>query len=541
MATLRTRLTVAYGFALIGGLIVFAVALCTRARRQRHRRARPHRDRRRATACCEPLRAWVLNDHPLLEEQTPRTPRTARDRSREASCPSSGACPGYFIVYDRDGRQLYTLDRAAAAHARGSLGDPRRPRSSCSPTGRARSSPSPIRCSTASMLLVARRDSDAAPRDHARRGRRAHHRRRARRRRPASARCSSCCPLILIALHRRRRTSSPAARSSRSSELINEVEAITDGRSLHRRLARRSRQRRAVAAGQHAERDDRAPRDVVRRAAPLHRRRVARAEDAAHRAARRRRARDASRRAGQRGDAGARGGAAGDGANVRPRRQPAHARPRRRGTLRPLPRAGRPRPPRARRVRDRDDPRRGVRASPCRMSVLEEGHGGWRRAPPASALPQPRHQRHQVHAERRTRRALAEPARRATRSPSPCATPASACPRPISLTCSSASGAPIGRARARASGAASASASRSASGSPRRTAGRIAVQSRLGRGSVFTVTLPLLDDVARPAASAQRALREAREARDMRDAATGPLRSPTLDRRSAKRAQRRNP
>ena len=59
--------------------------------------------------------------------------------------------------------------------------------------------------------------------------------------------------------------------------------------------------------------------------------------------------------------------------------------------------------------------------------------------------------------------------RRTTRSRSPCATPASASPRPISRTCSIASGAPIARARARASAAASASASRSLSGSCRRT------------------------------------------------------------------------
>ena len=39
MATLRTRLTVAYGFALIGGLIVFAVALWTVRVAQRDRRS----------------------------------------------------------------------------------------------------------------------------------------------------------------------------------------------------------------------------------------------------------------------------------------------------------------------------------------------------------------------------------------------------------------------------------------------------------------------------------------------------------------------
>ena len=48
--------------------------------------------------------------------------------------------------------------------------------------------------------------------------------------------------------------------------------------------------------------------------------------------------------------------------------------------------------------------------------------------------------------------------------------------------------------------------------------GRIAVQSRLGRGSVFTVTFPLLSAAAHAAADqARRELREAREAREMRD------------------------
>ena len=49
--------------------------------------------------------------------------------------------------------------------------------------------------------------------------------------------------------------------------------------------------------------------------------------------------------------------------------------------------------------------------------------------------------------------------------------------------------------------------------------GRIAVQSRLGRGSVFTVTLPLISPTAHAAANQlRRELEEAREARDVRDA-----------------------
>jgi hypothetical protein len=48
--------------------------------------------------------------------------------------------------------------------------------------------------------------------------------------------------------------------------------------------------------------------------------------------------------------------------------------------------------------------------------------------------------------------------------------------------------------------------------------GRIAVQSRFGRGSVFTVTLPLISPSAHAEADRlRRELREAREARDVRD------------------------
>ena len=77
MATLRTRLTVAYGFALIGGLIVFAVALWTV-------RVASGIDALGPTAIeqgdrvLEPLRAWVLNGHPLLEDQSVDDSATTR-------------------------------------------------------------------------------------------------------------------------------------------------------------------------------------------------------------------------------------------------------------------------------------------------------------------------------------------------------------------------------------------------------------------------------------------------------------------------------
>ena len=79
---------------------------------------------------------------------------------------------------------------------------------------------------------------------------------------------------------------------------------------------------------------------VVRRAAPVHRRREPRAEDAAHRAARRRGTGDDRECAARDQLRGARGGAAGNHAHGRPRGEPAHARARGRGPFRPASRTG---------------------------------------------------------------------------------------------------------------------------------------------------------------------------------------------------------
>src|SRR5206468_11630834 len=51
--------------------------------------------------------------------------------------------------------------------------------------------------------------------------------------------------------------------------------------------------------------------------------------------------------------------------------------------------------------------------------------------------------------------------------------------------------------------------------------GRIAVQSRLGRGSVFTVTLPLISASAQAEADAGRIRKEARDGRDVREVRDG--------------------
>jgi hypothetical protein len=57
MATLRARLTVAYGFALVGGLIVFAVALVLVRVASGVERARPDGDRP-GRPRAQPLRSW---------------------------------------------------------------------------------------------------------------------------------------------------------------------------------------------------------------------------------------------------------------------------------------------------------------------------------------------------------------------------------------------------------------------------------------------------------------------------------------------------
>jgi hypothetical protein len=100
------------------------------------------------------------------------------------------------------------------------------------------------------------------------------------------------------------------------------------------------------------------------------------------------------------------------------------------------------------------------------IDATEIATGGGARRPDAiaAAVPEPGHQRHQVHAARRHRHDCAG-ASWARRRISACATPASASRPPICPTSSIASGGRTGRARARPSAAASGWGWRSASGS----------------------------------------------------------------------------
>ena len=80
MATLRTRLTVAYGAALTGGLIIFAIALYV-VRVASSVDALGPTAIGQADRVMQPLRAWVLNGHPLVEEQPSLDPSEQTIRS----------------------------------------------------------------------------------------------------------------------------------------------------------------------------------------------------------------------------------------------------------------------------------------------------------------------------------------------------------------------------------------------------------------------------------------------------------------------------
>jgi signal transduction histidine kinase len=232
VATLRTRLTVAYGFALIGGLIVFAIALWT-VRVASGIDALGPTAIEQADRVLEPLRAWVLNDHPLLDDQTTADSAAARRSLTGSVLSILGRVSGYFILYDRDGKELYTsiglrqltLEDRSAILATAKHLEPNGP-------GALVVVADPL--FDGKMLLVARRDSTLLP--------------------DVSRVVSGVpttvaelggdvllgsmlvvIPLILIAFigvsyFVTGRALEPI------DELMNEVEAITDGRSLHRRL-----------------------------------------------------------------------------------------------------------------------------------------------------------------------------------------------------------------------------------------------------------------------------------------------------------------
>ena len=232
MATLRTRLTVTYGAALIGGLIVFAVALYVV-------RVASGVDALGPTAIgqgdrvLQPLRAWVLNDHPLIEEHVDSAGATARSLTGSAQS-IVGRIPGYFIIYDQDGERLYTSigmrqltleDRSAILETAKRL----------QPNGRGALVTVSDPLFEGDMLLVARRDSTLLP---------------AITRVVAGVPTTVAelggdvlvgtmlvvLPLILLGFIGISYVITGNALEP-VERLINDVEAITDGRSLHRRLA----------------------------------------------------------------------------------------------------------------------------------------------------------------------------------------------------------------------------------------------------------------------------------------------------------------
>ena len=239
MATLRTRLTVAYGLALVGGLIVFAVALYS-VRAASGVDALGPMAQGEGDRILTQLRAAALNGIPLtVERSSPDSLAAPTAADSTLLSPSDGMLsivgrmPGYYIIYDRDGRQLYSSigirqlppeDRAAIADAAKRLlpdgsgalvavGDP---------------------LFQGKLLLAARRDSILLPEIT-----------RIVAGVPTTVADLSpgllvgtmlvVLPVILLA-------SVGASYFIAGSALepiervINEVEAITDGRSLHRRL-----------------------------------------------------------------------------------------------------------------------------------------------------------------------------------------------------------------------------------------------------------------------------------------------------------------
>jgi signal transduction histidine kinase len=232
MATLRTRLTVTYGAALIGGLIVFAVALYVV-------RVASGVDALGPTAIgqgdrvLQPLRAWVLNDHPLVEEQVDSTGATVLTLTGSAQS-IVGRIPGYFIIYDKNGERLYTSigmrqltleDRSAILETAKRL----------QPNGRGALVSVADPLFEGDMLLVARRDSTLLPNIT----------------RVVAGVPTTVAelggdvlvgtmlvvlPLVLLGFIGVSYVITGNALEP-VERLIDDVEAITDGRSLHRRLA----------------------------------------------------------------------------------------------------------------------------------------------------------------------------------------------------------------------------------------------------------------------------------------------------------------
>ena len=233
MATLRTRLTVTYGVLLIGGLLIFAIALYI-VRVSTGEKALGPTVIAQGDQVLKPLRDWVLNGYPLVEEQPSPDLSGARVRTLTGSAQSIvGRIPGYFILYDQDGARIYTSigmrqltleDRSAILETAERL----------EPGGPAALLPVSDPLFEGKMLLVARRDSTLLPQIT----------------RVVAGVPTTVAelggdvligtmlvvlPLILVAFFAASYFITGNALEPVEA-LINEVEAITDGRSLHRRL-----------------------------------------------------------------------------------------------------------------------------------------------------------------------------------------------------------------------------------------------------------------------------------------------------------------
>jgi signal transduction histidine kinase len=233
VATLRARLTVAYGFALAGSLIIFAGALYF-ARTARGLQELGPVALMQGDRALSYLRAAGSQGTPLTREAPdPTGKHGTRVYATEEMRSLLERVPGYFIVYDRDDRQLYSSiglrqlpddDRAAIDQAAVRL----------VPDGEGALVSVGDSLFGGRLLLAARRDPALLPN---------------------ITRVVAGAPTSLVEL-------SPslligtllivfpvillvsivaayliAGRAIEPVEtLINEVEAITDGRSLHRRL-----------------------------------------------------------------------------------------------------------------------------------------------------------------------------------------------------------------------------------------------------------------------------------------------------------------
>jgi two-component system, OmpR family, sensor kinase len=232
VATLRARLTVTYGLALVGGLIVFAAALYA-VRAADEVEALGPVAVGEADRVLTQLRAAALNNIPLTVARTSDSAGVKVLSPSESMLSVVGRMPGYYIIYDRDGRQLYTSiairqlpfdDRAAIFRTADRL----------LPNTHGAVVPIADPLFGGKLLLVARRDPSLPPEIT-----------RVVAGVPTDVAELSggllvgtmllVLPLILVASVAASYFIAGSALEP-IEQLINEVEAITDGRSLHRRL-----------------------------------------------------------------------------------------------------------------------------------------------------------------------------------------------------------------------------------------------------------------------------------------------------------------